>query len=152
MKNLLILLCFIPNFMFCQIKVDKAGDGWDSTVYQALDLISIYSPTHYVLVKTYVSKVEFWSEDYSSNNIVNGEGVIVISSQDMAFKSINNIAAVLIHESCHLKFMKDGPTLIGHQEEYMCYATELEFLKLLPFVEPDLINYVQEQKQFWNIK
>lgn len=152
MKLLFTLLCSLPFSLFCQIKVDKAGNGWDSTVYKALDLISNYSPTHYLLVLSNVSKVEFWNENYSSNNIVDGKGVIVISSHDMQLNSINNIAAVLVHESCHLKFMKYGPTLRGYEEEYQCYATELAFLKMLPFVEPDLIKYTQEQKQFWNIK
>ena len=38
------------------------------------------------------------------------------------------------------------------EEEYQCYATELKFLKMLPYVEPDLLQYTQEQIQFWNIK
>lgn len=152
MKNLLILLCLIPTSLFCQIKVDKAGDGWDSIVYNALSLIKNTSSTHYKLVTSVVDKVEFWNEDYSSNNVVEGKGVIVISSKDIALKSINNIAAVLIHESCHLKFMLSGPILRGFEEEYQCYATELKFLKMLPYVEPDLLQYTQEQIQFWNIK
>ena len=152
MKNLVVLLFCIPTLLFCQIQVDKAGNGWDSTVYKALKLISNYSPVHYMLILSNVQKIEFWNEDYSSNNIIEGKGVIVISSQDMKLGSINNVACVLVHESCHLKFLKNGPTLRGYEEEYQCYVTELYFLKRLPFVEPDLIKYVNEQIQLWNIK
>ena len=147
----LVLLLF-PLTLCSQIKVDKAGDGWDSIVYSAINLIKKTSPLHYaVLIKT-TQNVEFWNENYSSNNVIDGKGIIVISAKDIKLNSLNNIAAVLVHESYHLKFFIYGPTLKGYDEEYQCYLYELKFLKLLPNVESDLVAYTAEQLKLWNIK
>lgn len=152
MKKLFFLLLLFPFNLFSQINVNKAGDGWDSIVYSAINLIKKTSPVHYAILTKMVQEVEFWNQDYSSNNIIEGKGVIVISAKDIKLNSVNNIAAVLVHESYHLKFLKYGPTLRGYQEEYACYTYELKFLKMLPHVEPDLLAYTQEQINFWNVK
>ena len=152
MQKLFFLLFLLPVNLFSQINVHKAGDGWDSTVYSALNLIQKYSPYHYVIIKDLVQEVQFWNEDYSSNDIIEGKGVIVVSTKDIKLNSINNIAAALVHESYHLKFLKYGPMLRGYEEEYACYKHELKFLKSLPYVEPDLLAYTQEQVNLWNIK
>jgi hypothetical protein len=146
------LILLLPFNLFSQIKVDKAGDGWDSIVYSAIDLIKKHSPLHYTILLETTQKIEFWNEDYSSNDIIEGKGVIVISAKDIKLGSLNNIAAALAHESLHLRFLKSGPTLRGCEEEYMCYSYELKLLKLLPNVEPDLLAYTKEQTQLWNIK
>lgn len=142
----------LPVNLFSQINVHKAGDGWDSIVYAAIKLIQTHSPYHYVIIKDVVQEIQFWNEDYSSNDIIEGKGVIVISAKDIKLNSLNNVAAALVHESCHLKFLKYGPTLRGYEEEYACYSHELKFLKSLPYVEPGLLDYTQEQVNFWNIK
>jgi len=147
-----IVLLLFPLTLCSQIKVDKAGDGWDSVVYSAIDLIKKTSPLHYAVLMETTQNVQFWKEDYSSNNLIEGKGVIVISSQDIKLNSLNNIAAALIHESYHLKFLKYGPDLTGYEEEYQCYLYELKFLKLLPQVEPYLLAHVKEQLKLWNIK
>lgn len=153
MKRLgFILILLLPFNLFSQIKVDKAGDGWDSIMYSAINLIKKHSPLHYNILLETTQKIEFWNEDYSSNDIVEGKGVIVISAKDIKLSSLNNIAAALVHESFHLRFLKSGPTLRGYEEEYMCYLYELKLLKLLPNVEPDLLAYTKEQIQLWNIK
>ena len=146
-----VLLLF-PLTLCSQIKVDKAGDGWDSIIYSAINLIKKTSPLHYAVLKETTQNVQFWNANYSSNNIIEGEGVIVISSQDIKLNSLNNIAAALVHESYHLKFLKYGPDLRGYEEEYQCYLYELKFLKLLPNVEPELVAYTTEQLKLWNIK
>lgn len=153
MKSLgfLVLLLF-PLTLCSQIKVDKAGDGWDSIVYSAINLIKKTSPIHYAVLTETTQNVQFWNEDYSSNNVIEGKGVIVISSQDIKLNSLNNIAAALVHESYHLKFLKYGPDLRGYEEEYQCYLFELKFLKLLPNVEPYLLANVHEQLKLWKIK
>lgn len=147
-----IFLLLVPFNLFSQIKVDKAGDGWDSIVYSAINLIKKTSPLHYAILIETTQKIEFWNEDFSSNNIIEGKGVIVISAKDIKLNSLNDIAAVLAHESCHLKFLKYGPTVRGYEEEYQCYSYELKLLKLLPNVEPFLVAHVKEQLEFWNIK
>lgn len=152
MKKLFFLVFLLPLSLFSQINVHKAGDGWDSIVYSALDLIKKTSPMHYAIIKDVVQEVEFWNEDYSSNNLIEGRGVIVVSTRDIKLNSINNIAAVLVHESYHLKVFKYGPDIKGSEEEYRCYVHELKFLQLLPNVEPDLLAYTKEQVELWNIK
>jgi hypothetical protein len=150
MKKLVLLLCLLPQVLCSQINVHKAGNGWDSTVYAALKLIQQVSPIHYLLVLENVQTVEFWNEDYSSNNLINNNGVVVISRKDMELGSLNNIAAILIHESCHIKFLKANFILRGAEEEFRCYSVELKFLEMLPNVEPDLLNHVKEYKNFFN--
>ena len=140
MKNVLYLLVWIPGLLFAQPAVDKAGDGWDLEVYKALHLIQKTSPTQYQNIVRYVEKVEFWNENYSSND---GKGVIVIAAKDIKLGSINNIAAVLVHESCHiiLNEFKFSPK----KEEIECYVYELVFLKKLQNVEPELIKHCINQ-------
>jgi hypothetical protein len=152
MKYLVLLLCLLPQVLCSQINIHKAGDGWDSIVKQAILLINKTSPTHYKMLVEHVDVIEFWNEDYSSNNIVDGKGVIVVSSKDIKLNSLNNIAAVLVHETYHLHLMAMPYILSGHEEEYQAYSFELKFLKLLQNVEPDLLAYTKEQVKLWNIK
>jgi hypothetical protein len=152
MKRLFFLLFLLPFNLFSQINVHKAGDGWDSMVYSAINLIKKTSPYHYAIFRDVVQEVQFWNEDYSSNNLVEGKGIIVISSKDIKLNSINNLAAALVHESYHLKVLKYGPDMAGREEEYLCYVHELKLLKLLPNAEPDLLAYTKEQVKLWNIK
>jgi len=147
-----IIFFLFPLTLCSQIKVDKAGDGWDSIVYSAINLIQKTSPLHYAVLIETTQNVQFWTENYSSNNLIEEKGVIVISSQDIKLNSLNNIAAALVHESYHLKFLKYGPILKGYEEEYQCYLYELKFLKLLPQVESYLLEHVQEQLKLYNIK
>jgi hypothetical protein len=152
MKYLVLLLCLLPQVLCSQINIHKAGDGWDSIVKQAILLINKTSPTHYKMLVEHVDVIEFWNEDYSSNNIVDGKGVIVVSSKDIKLNSLNNIAAVLVHETYHLHLMAMPYILSGHEEEYQAYSFELKFLKLLQNVEPDLLAYTKKQVKLWNTK
>lgn len=152
MKKLFLLLFLLPFNLFSQINVHKAGDGWDSIVYSAINLIQKTSPMHYAIIKDVVQEVQFWNEDYSSNNLIEGKGVIVISTNDIKLNSLNNIAAALVHESYHLKVLKYGPDMRGGKEEYLCYVHQLKFLKLLFNVELDLLAYTEEQVKLWNIE
>ena len=152
MKKFVLLLCLLPQVLCSQINIHKAGDGWDSIVKQAILLIAKTSPEHYKMLVNHVDVIEFWNEDYSSNNIVDGKGVIVVSSKDIKLNSLNNIAAVLVHETYHLHLMAMPYILSGHEEEYQAYSFELKFLKLLQNVEPDLLAYTKEQVKLWNIE
>jgi len=151
MKKFVLLLCLLPHVLCSQINVHKAGDGWDSIVKQAILLISKTSPTHYKMLIDHVDVIEFWNENYSSNNIVDGKGVIVVSINDIKLGSLNNIAAVLIHETYHLHMMSLPYIVSGREEEYQAYSFELKFLKLLPNVEPDLLEFTKEQVKLWKL-
>jgi hypothetical protein len=141
----LTLLLLLPTNLFSQINVHKAGDGWDDQVKTAILLIQKTSSKYYCTLEDVVQTVEFWNESYSSNNIIEGKGVIVIAANDVKLNSINNLAAVLVHESFHLYCLKNKLVFSANQEECLSYSYELEFLKLLQNVEPDLINYTKQQ-------
>jgi hypothetical protein len=61
--------------------------------------------------------------------------VIAITAQDMKIGSINNIAAILVHESYHLELSARKEILDNNTEEYLCYQKEYDFLCKLPYVE-----------------
>jgi hypothetical protein len=140
MKKILFCVFFLPTFLLSQIQIDKAGDGWDEEVQKALHLIYGTSETHYENIINNVKKIEFWNQNYSSND---GKGVIVIAAKDMKLNSINNVAAVLVHESCHI--VLNGSTLSPNKEETECYVYELVFLSKLQNVEPELILNCKQQ-------
>jgi hypothetical protein len=140
MKNVLLLLTLIPNLLSSQPVIDKAGDDWDVEVQKALHLISRTSPTQYQNIVRYVERIEFWNQNYSSND---GKGVIVVAVKDIKLKSTNNIAAVLVHESCHI--ILNEFKLSKKKEEIECYVYELVFLKKLPNVEPELVEHCIKQ-------
>ena len=102
MKMWVLLVFLIPVSLLSQINIHKAGDGWDSIVRSALNLIQKTSPEHYNMIVSQVEEIEFWNEAYSSNAKTSKKGVIVISSKDIALNSINNLAAVIVHENYHL--------------------------------------------------
>ena len=64
----------------------------------------------------------------------------MISQSDILRGSVNNVAAVLIHESRHLYFRKMGIKMKEIDEETMTYIYELQFLEKVPGVEQFLID------------
>jgi hypothetical protein len=138
-----LLVFLVPVSLLSQINIHKAGDGWDSIVKSALNLIQKTSPEHSNMIVSQIDEIEFWNEAYSSNAKTNKKGVVVISSKDIALNSINNLAAVIVHESYHL--FLTGVLLPENEEEYQCYSYELKFLKMLPYVEPDLMAFTTGQ-------
>ena len=142
MKSLVLILLILPNFLFSQIKIDKAGDGWDLKIDSALNTIKQYDSTKYQLLLNVCDKVEFWNGCYSTND---GNKSIVVSVGDVKLGSINNLAAVIVHESLHL-YAVQAPMVWGDKvEENMCYRYELSFLEMLPEVEPWLWVHTMQQ-------
>jgi hypothetical protein len=92
------------------------------------------------------SKVSFWVSDFSSNEITQEErGIIYISTKEIGLNSINNLAAVLVHESLHLYLSRKGAKFPVEKEENYCYKYELEFIRKLKNPEPWLVQHTQEQ-------
>ena len=132
--------------LFGQIQVDKAGDGWDQKIDSAISLIKETDPDKYSLLESNCSKVSFWVSEFSSNEITPEEkGIIYISTKEIGLNSINNLAAVLVHESLHLYLSRKGATFPVEKEENYCYKYELEFIRKLPNPEPWLVQHTQEQ-------
>ena len=133
MKSLLLILLTLPSLLFSQIIVDKAGDGWDSKIETALQLIKKTDIEKYQLLDSVCGKVEFWSSGFSSNEGKYGEkGIILVAVKDVKLNSINNLAVVLVHESLHLHVLQKGYIIIPEQEEAWCYRYELDFISKLP--------------------
>ena len=132
--------------LFGQIQVDKAGDGWDQKIDSAISLIRETDPDKYSLLESNCSKVSFWVSEFSSNEITPEEkGIIYISTKEIGLNSINNLAAVLVHESLHLYLSRQGANFPAEKEENYCYKYELEFIRKLPNPEPWLVQHTQEQ-------
>ena len=68
-----------------------------------------------------------------------------IFSKDVKLNSINNLAAVLVHESFHLYLRKREIILTPNQEEYFCYYYELGLINKLSNVEDWLIQHTKQQ-------
>ena len=146
MKSLVLILLILPNFLFSQIKIDKAGDGWDLKIDSALQLIKRTDIEKYRLLDSVCGKVEFWSSGFSSNEGKYGEkGIILVAVKDVKLNSINNLAVVLVHESLHLHVLQKGYIIIPEQEEAWCYRYELTFIDKLPNPEPWLKQHAITQ-------
>jgi hypothetical protein len=149
MSKVLIFLFFLfPLYSYGQIKIDKAGDGWDLKIDSALSLIKTVDLQKYELLDSVCQEISFWVSDFSSNELSKeGIGRIYVATGDVKLGSINNLAVVLVHESLHLLFLRKGLDLHPVLEENLCYRYELEFIKKLPNVEPWLKLHTLRQIQ-----
>jgi hypothetical protein len=128
--RLFLLLFFIPFTCVGQIKVDKAGDGWDLKIDSALTVIKCTDLQKHQLLDSVCQEVSFWISNFSSNELVGKTGKIYVSTKDIKL-GVNNLACVLIHESLHLYFLRKGVKMAPAEEENYCYQYELEFIEKL---------------------
>lgn len=145
---IVIILFFITNWANAQIVVDKGGDSWSTKVDSALVLIKKTSPKHWQMVQESCDHISMWNGKTSTAQPGKGIelGTIVISRDDFKLNSINNIAAVIVHESKHLWISINAVNYSsGNAEEADCYLWELEFLEMIPNVEPWLVQHVFKQ-------
>jgi len=116
------------NFIY----IPDVGDDWKYQVDSAMKLIHrVDKPKYDTLVK-YCDKIDFILGDYSTTSPPH---TIIINTKDMKLKSINNIAAVLVHESKHLSYNNNNITMSNDSEELSCYQYENDFLNHLDYVE-----------------
>jgi hypothetical protein len=142
----LLILLTVP----CQAQtIAKAGDGWDLKVDSAIQLIKTTDPEKYLVFKDVCQRIDFWKSSFSSNGVLEGDYTIMIADADIKLNSINNLAAVLIHESLHLVFMLEDAVFTEKEEEYRCYLYELSFIKKLPTPEPWLTANAYEKVQLY---
>ena len=146
MKSLLLILLTLPSLLLSQIVIDKAGDGWDSKIDSALQVIKKTDIEKYQLLDSVCGKVEFWSSGFSSNEGKYDEkGIILVAVKDVKLNSINNLAVVLVHESLHLHVLQKGYIITPEQEEAWCYRYELGFIDKLKNPEPWLKQHAITQ-------
>ena len=137
MRWALFLILITPTICFGQIKIDKAGDGWDLKIDSALSLIQTVDLQKYQLLDSVCQEVSFWVSKFSSNELTKeGVGRIYVATGDVKLGSLNNLAVVLVHESLHLYFLRKGIKMSPLEEENLCYRYELEFIEKLTNVEP----------------
>lgn len=141
MNKILLILFFVPTLLFGQIKIDKAGDDWDLKIDSAITLIKQVDSNYYNVLVEHCHHIEIWNGPFSTNYWENNQGTIVVSVNDIKLNSINNLAAILVHESCHLLYLKGGVILSEKEEERSCYAYEYFFLLQVPNVEPWLLEH-----------
>ena len=143
MKHLVvILLLLITNIVVGQVKIDDVGDGWVNKVNQALKLIKQIDSEKYDTLIEVCDHITFWNGNFSTTE---NDHTIMISQADILRGSVNNVAAVLVHESRHLYFRKNGIKLKEIDEETMAYLYELQFLKKIPGVEQFLIDNAKKR-------
>jgi len=141
-KNALITLLLFPIVSYSQIRVDDVGDGWKPKVDSAISLIKKVDYARYEVLVKNCDKIEFIIGDFSTTKPPN---VIAITTKDINKGSINNIAAVLVHESYHLMLWNQGIKMDPKKEEKEAYTWEYEFLCKLPDVEDWLFLYTVNQ-------
>ena len=144
--RLFLLLLLIPFTSSGQIRIDKAGDGWDLKIDSALTVIKQTDLQKYQLLDNVCQEVSFWISNFSSNELVGKEGRIYVSTKDVKL-GINNLACVLVHESLHLYFLRKGVQITPAEEENYCYRYELEFIEKLinpePWLKENALKHIQ---------
>lgn len=143
MRNFVVLILLLFNYnVVGQIKVDNVGDNWVDKVNQALILIKHIDSEKYDTLIDVCDHITFWNGAFSTTE---DNHTIMISQADIMRGSVNNVAAVLVHESRHLYFRKNGIKLKEIDEETMSYIYELQFLEKIPGVEQFLINNAKKR-------
>lgn len=146
MKQLFSCLSFLfPFIISAQIKVGDVGDGWMDRVNASIIAIKSIDSVKWKVLEQYCSEIGYWNGDYSTSD---GKSVIFISTREIKHGDIENIAAVLIHESVHLFIANNKIQLDQNLEEKICYEYELEFLERMEAKE-SLINHAKGMIEYY---
>lgn len=143
----LLLFVTLSSPIYSQIKIDDIGDGWRLRVDSALTLIKNTDSDKYKNISEVCTHISFWNGGFST---IEGNSTILITQKDMLFGSINNIAAIIVHESKHLFYFKNKIFLPPHEEELRCYKYELNFLNKVPNIEPWLISNAKNKIRLYS--
>jgi len=138
MRFIIILIFLFTTNSFSQITIDDVGNGWKKNVELSMKTIEMVDKEKYNLVLDNCKRIGFWNNNYSTTE---GNDVILISKKDAEFGNINNLSAIIVHESKHLYYKKHNIFLTEEHEEILCYEFELNFLQKISNVETWLINH-----------
>lgn len=145
MQKLILLIFLLPFTLKAQV-VDDGGDFWKRKVDSALVLIEQVDPIMREALRQTTARISMWNGPYSTNEGSCGKkGTIYIAAKDFKLNSVNNIAAVLVHENLHIYFLMQGYQISENKEECLCYQLELEFLRKIPNVEPWLLEHAKSE-------
>jgi hypothetical protein len=147
MKQLVkCLSIFFPLILSAQIKIDDVGDGWKNKVEQAIEVVKQYDSEKYTLLMENCEHISYSLLSFSTTE--NGN-TILISQKEILKGNINDIAAILVHESLHLYLLRNQIKMAFNEEEILCYTYELELLFKIPNVEPWLVEHAKNQIKFY---
>ena len=143
---LLSILLLLSTNLFGQIKIAPVDFFLVNRVDSALNIIKNTDKGVYDTLIKYCTNIGFWNGKFST---IEGIGEIVITKNDVTKGPINNLAAVIVHESKHLQYVNNNITVTIHVEEIDCFTYEKIFLLKIPNVELWLIeNTEKEIKRF----
>ena len=97
------------------------------TIDSAITLVQKTDIEVYNRLDSVCDGVDLWLGSFSSCS----DGIIYISRNDVLL-GVQNVAAVLVHESQHLWIWNKGIEVDKPIEEIMCYKYELAFLNKVP--------------------
>lgn len=146
MRIIILLMLFFTTQSFSQIVIDDVGEGWKKNVEKSLEVIKKVDSPKYDIVIKQCKRIGFWNNKFSTTE---GNDVILISKQDIQSGNINNLSAIIIHESKHLYYRNNNIFLDERDEEILCYQYELEFLKKIPLVENWLIKHCENMINYY---
>ena len=150
MKQLLVcLISIIPFLAFSQIRIDDIGDGWKAKVEQALTVIQQTDCEKYDLLMATCKHISYSTATFATTE---SGTTILIPRREIVVGNINDIAAILVHESLHLYMLQNELIMPEADEEVLCYAYELEFLLQIPGVETWLLDHARKQIAYFSSK
>lgn len=132
-----------------QIQIPDVGDGWRPKVDSAIAVIKAHDPAAHKRLLENCKSIQFIIAGESTTQ---PPSVIAISVNDMRLNSINNIAAILVHESYHLYIANQGIKLDPNVEEYQAYSIEYEFLFKIPDLEDWLFENALNRMLYYKSK
>lgn len=142
----IFLLLSIPIFSKAQIVIDSDNESYKRTISKALEKIALIDSIYYRRILDVCDTVLVRNSNFSTCGYdLAGGGKIIISSKDLEIPLLDNICAVLIHESLHLRIDILGMNMNTDDEEIVCYSYELLFLLKIPNVDPGLIEHAKAQ-------
>ena len=146
---LTLILLAATSVSHAQIHIDQAGDDWRAKADSAISLIKTAPAFYYKGLLSVCDSISFFNASFSScEGSLNQKGTIFVSANDVRL-GVQNIAAVLVHESLHLSLLMQGYSLPPRKEEHLAYMYEWQFLKNLPGADSALIEYAESRmRQF----
>jgi hypothetical protein len=143
------LISCIPFLAFSQPRIDDVGDGWKGKVEQALQVIQQTDCEKYEMIMSTCTHISYSTANFATTESGN---TILIPRREIVVGNINDIAAILVHESLHLYILKTKMMMPPADEELLCYAYELEFLLQIPGVETWLLDHARKQIAYFSSK
>ena len=127
MRVVLILCLLLSNTVYSQIVLPVTASEYQKTIEDAITLIKKTDTNVYNRLDLMVDTIDMWLGAFSSCDY----GWIFISRDDILL-GVQNVAAVLVHESQHIWIWEHNIKLNHGQEEVVCYQYELNFLNKVP--------------------